>query len=52
MTPGAESGGDHDGNGGHMNPGAWSGRESTWRLLTCDSRYRVWEVGLPWTVDM
>ena len=47
MTTGAVSVWDHAGNGGHVNPGAQSGRESTWKLLTCDSRYKVWEVGLP-----
>ena len=27
-----------------MNPGAWFGRELTWKLFTCVSRYKVWEV--------
>ena len=32
------------GDSGLMIPGAWSMRESPWRLWTCDSRFRLWDV--------
>ena len=45
VTPSAGLCGSQPGDSGHMIPGAWSMRESPWRLWTYDSRFRLWEVG-------
>ena len=43
VTPGTGSElGCQPGNSGHVTPGAGSGRKSTWRFWTCDSRNSVW----------
>ena len=44
VTPGAGLDESQPGDSGRMIPGAWSMRESPWRLWTCDSRFRLWEV--------
>ena len=46
VTPGSGSGrGCHHGDYGHVTLGIGSGRGSPWRLWTCETRCRVWEVG-------
>ena len=49
VTTGAESGKwHHTGDCRHGTPGEGSGRESSWRMLTCDQRYRILRVGKTW----